>query len=185
MDGSKRHPEAGARRRRAAHGAVAATLGVLLAGQHAAATTAGGLLATRGIAIDSTPAGAAVYVIGGKAGVTPLTITERDIYPNTYPEDRAQMYGKVFIKKPGCADYSRRLTLEDIDRGVHARLECATAAMELPAQAGATGEQTPAGGGTAAQRRLEQIRVLQELLDDGILSADEERGIRRRILDVR
>lgn len=184
VDGSERHPGAGARRRRAARGA-AATFGVLLAGHHGAAIAAGALLATREISIDSTPAGAAVYVIGGKAGVTPLTITERDIYPNTYPEDRAQMYGKVFIKKPGCADYSRRLTLEDIDRGVHAQLQCATTAIEMPAQAGATEPQPPAGGGASAQRRLRQITVIQELLDDGIISADEERSMRRRILQAR
>jgi hypothetical protein len=33
-----------------------------------------------------------------------------------------------------------------------------------------------------AERRLYQLRVLQELLDDGILSADEEQQLRRRIL---
>ncbi len=33
-----------------------------------------------------------------------------------------------------------------------------------------------------AERRLYQLRVLQELLDDGILSADEEQRLRRRIL---
>ncbi len=95
------------------------------------------------------------------------------------------MYGKVFIKKPGCADYSRRLTLEDIDRGVHAQLQCATTAIEMPAQAGATEPQPPSGGGASAQRRLRQITVIQELLDDGIISADEERSMRRRILQAR
>lgn len=33
-----------------------------------------------------------------------------------------------------------------------------------------------------AERRLHQLRVLQELLDDGILSAGEEQRLRRRIL---
>jgi hypothetical protein len=36
--------------------------------------------------------------------------------------------------------------------------------------------------GARAEQRLYQLRVLQELLDDGILSADEERRLRRRIL---
>lgn len=40
----------------------------------------------------------------------------------------------------------------------------------------------PVGTGARAEQRLYQLKVLQELLDDGLLSADEEQRIRRRIL---
>lgn len=151
------------------------------------AAAQGGPLEIREIRIESTPPGAEVYVIGGKAGVTPVTITERDIYPNDYPDDREWMYGKVYIRKPGCTGFSKRLTVDDIDNGVHARLDCAASVADAAPESVVVAAPRQRGEGevdrTPAQRRLRQLRVLQELLDDGIISADEERAIRRRLLE--
>src|SRR5690606_9479978 len=47
--------------------------------------------------VESVPAAAEVEVIGGTAGVTPLSISERDIYPNNYEDARADMYGMVVL----------------------------------------------------------------------------------------
>ena len=48
--------------------------------------------------IESTPTAAEVELIGGRAGVTPLTVDERDIYPNSYPDARADWYGTVVLR---------------------------------------------------------------------------------------
>jgi len=143
--------------------------------------------------VESTPGGADVFVIGGRLGKTPLVLSERDIYPNWYPDDQAHLYGMIVIKKAGCADYSRRLTLDDIGKGVHARLDCgqdvapveqvspAIHARQPPTENAASGQ---SGSAAIMQRRLRQLKVLQELLDDGLMTADEERTIRKRILDA-
>lgn len=143
--------------------------------------------------VESTPGGADVFTIGGRIGKTPLSLSERDIYPNWYPDDQAHLYGMVILRKAGCNDYSKRLTLDDIGKGIMAQLDCNEAA--LPAKAGpetlhtqeAPHESTATGQSTHAatmQRRLRQLKVLQELLDDGLITDEEERTIRKRILNA-
>ena len=141
--------------------------------------------------VESTPSAAEVEVIGGKAGVTPLTIDERDIYPNNYPDDRVDLYGTVVLRHPGCEPLRHRVTLGDIRDGLQLRLNCegdaappaqAAAPSALPAPATATATTEP--GETMSKRRLRQLQVLQELLDEGLISPPEEQRVRRRILQL-
>ena len=136
--------------------------------------------------IESMPAAAEVELIGGKAGVTPLTISERDIYPNNYADDRAQMYGMVLLRHPGCEPLRHRVTLSDISEGLHLQLDCgATAspsAAAPPTPAPTLVPPSPVAPEAISQRRLRQLQVLQELLDEGLISPTEEQRIRRRIL---
>ena len=141
--------------------------------------------------IESEPPGAEVLLIGGSAGRTPLTVSERAVYPNDYPDDKAGLYGLVTLRRDGCDTAVRRVTLDDIERGLHVTLSCdpalataqqpgADAAAGTPAQAPRL---APAGAGEpAAERRLRQLQVLQELRDDGLISAAEEERIRRALL---
>jgi hypothetical protein len=146
-------------------------------------------LALRSLRIESTPPGAEVVLIGGTAGRTPLSVGERDIYPNDYPDTRAHLYGTVTLRHDGCETLVHRVTLDDIERGLIVALKCkdsagaaATAGRAAnPVPARPVDAQSPAPD--AAARRLRQLQVLQELLDDGLLSPAEEQRIRRRLLD--
>lgn len=134
--------------------------------------------------VESTPAGADVFVIGGKLGKTPLRLSERDIYPNWYPDDQAHLYGMVILRKAGCADYSKRLTLDDIGKGVQVQLDCsqdAAPAEQVPPESAVSGQSISTA---IMQRRLRQLKVLQELLDDDLITEEEERTIRKRILNA-
>ena len=144
--------------------------------------------------VESTPSGADVFVIGGKLGKTPLSLSERDIYPNWYPDDQAHLYGMIVLRKAGCDDFTKRLTLDDIAKGVNAQLDCNQGAIpaerllppaahtqQVPPESAAPGQPLHAA---AMQRRLRQLKVLQELLDDGLISEEEERTIRKRILNA-
>lgn len=150
--------------------------------------------------IDSEPGGAWVFTISGRAGTTPLTLSERDIYPNSYPPEDIELYGVIILRRDGCTDYHRRVTRSDIEQGILARLDCgASAAAVAPSEPSPeppttrpVAERPPAApasppGSTAespAQRRLRQLRVIQELHDEGLLSDTEEQSIRRRILEA-
>ncbi len=153
----------------------------------------------RTLHIESTPAGAEVEVIGGRAGVTPLGISERDIYPNTYADARADLYGVVVLRRTGCAPLRHRVTMSDTQQGLHLQLDCARAtasaatvvsaaatALELPpalpVAAKAPDHAAPGASASLPERRLRQLQVLQELLDEGLLNPAEEQRIRRRIL---
>lgn len=176
-------------------------------------------LEIRSLHIESTPSAAEVELIGGPAGRTPLTISERDIYPNHYPDARAELYGMVVLRHPRCTPLRHRVTLRDIEQGLRLRLDCdadveaAKAPLVAhrpapgPSPAPPTSATMPAGptppvqpippaapapaapapapatpSETVSQRRLRQLQVLQELLDEGLLSPAEEQRVRRRIV---
>ncbi|MAT65300.1 MAG: hypothetical protein CMN57_06620 [Gammaproteobacteria bacterium] len=153
--------------------------------------------------IDSEPAGAQVFTISGRAGTTPLILSERDIYPNSYPPEDVDLYGIIILRKDGCTDYRRRVTRSDIEQGIVAQLDCGASAAavapavpvpEPPAARPAPARPDAADAAPAlspkaavespAQRRLRQLRVIQELHDEGLLSDAEEQNIRRRILEA-
>ncbi len=41
--------------------------------------------------------------MGENIGVTPLLITQKDVFPTVYPSDKVSLYGKVTLRKAGCA----------------------------------------------------------------------------------
>ena len=180
--------------------------GILLATSSAlfyvTAADAAGLKIQR-IRIESNPAGAEVSTIVGKHGVTPLSITERDIYPNTYPDAKLNQYGKVIISKPGCKTITRSVTLDDIKHGLDIQLDCSES-TPVATRGAAEPEPVPVARSRPVNnppaalkparavtpvaeplsgRRLRQLQVLNELLDDGLISAEEERAIRNRIFE--
>lgn len=140
--------------------------------------------------IESVPAGAEVELIGGKAGTTPLTVSERDIYPNSYPDARAELYGTITLRHAGCEPLRHRVTLSDLKQDLHLRLDCIAAATQAaapavtPAPAPASAQAQATSPDTLSQRRLRQLQVLQELLDEGLISPAEEQRVRRRILQL-
>lgn len=144
--------------------------------------------------VESVPSGAAVELISGKAGFTPLSVTERDIYPNTYPDARAELYGTVTLRHAGCEPLRHRVTLGDLKQDLLLRLDCATTRAQpatLPTPPPVPPASTPATTTapappvqTVPQRRLRQLQVLQELLDEGLISPAEEQRVRRRILQL-
>lgn len=160
-------------------GAVA--LLVAVAGGARAQSTGSGSLR-----IESVPTGAEVELIGGRAGVTPLVIGERDIYPNDYPDARADMYGMVELRHPGCQPLQHRVTLTDVKQGLRLNLDCGLPAPPRRAIAAAPigTAPPPLAAESTSRQRLRQLQVLQELRDEGLITPAEEQRIRRRILDL-
>jgi hypothetical protein len=103
---------------------IVVLLGALLAPVSLWGADSDSLFKARHFLVESTPDGADVFVIGGKLGKTPIRLSERDIYPNWYPDEQAHLYGMVILRKTGCNEFSKRLTLDDIGKGVQVRLDC-------------------------------------------------------------
>lgn len=122
------------------------------------------------ILIESEPGAAEVYVMGEKIGVTPYPLSRREVFPNSYPKDKESLYGKVTLKKEGCADFTRPVSTEIVSQGLHAKLDCGD---KMPSAAPATPNAT-------VEQRLEKIR---ELLGKGLISEEEAGKARARILD--
>lgn len=140
--------------------------------------------ASRTFEVRSNPPGAEVRTISGAHGKTPASITERDVYPNTYPSDRQDLYGIVILDRPGCKEEAVRLGTADIRQGLSVDLDCESAGRRSGPPASPPGKaETRPEAESMPDRRLRQLRVLQELHDEGLLTDDEEERIRRRILD--
>jgi hypothetical protein len=127
--------------------------------------------------IESDPSGAEVYVMGEKVGVTPLQITRDQVFPNIYPKDKVALYGRVMLRKAGCADYSGTVSSQVSSYGLHAKLDCGDN-KPAPAAAGVAG--LSSGSSETAEQRLGKIK---DLLDKGLITEDEAKKARERILN--
>ncbi|MGB9093388.1 MAG: PEGA domain-containing protein [Gallionella sp.] len=123
--------------------------------------------------VESDPAGAAVYVMGENMGVTPMQLSHTDVFPNIYPREKESLYGKIILRKAGCKDYTRTVSGDITSFGLHAKLDCASSAPAPSAAAQAAPSET-------VEQRLDKIK---ELLNKGLISEDEAKKARARILN--
>ena len=160
------------------------------------------------IKIDSEPPGADVFAMGEKIGATPLVISFKEIFPSTYPKEKESYYGKVTFRKAGCSDLTRAVSTKLIV--LRGELECESPKIteqESPktaSDADATAEQkrikskdlldkeqsiVPANPersrdavdtGASAEQRLIRIK---ELLDKGLITEEEAKRARERVIN--
>ncbi len=116
------------------------------------------------ISIESEPAGATVYAMGQDVGVTPLKIRQAVVFPMNYSPETRDLYGTVLLRKTGCKDYRQHVSSDDYRYGIKVTLDC--------------------GEKKAEPKSIEQrLRQLKELHDKGLITDEEEKATRRRILD--
>lgn len=132
------------------------------------------------IAVSSEPPGADIYVMDAKLGVTPGSVPLGAIFPSTYPAEHRRLYGTIELRKPGCVPATQPVSTRGVARGVHVKLDCGQAT----AVGTGTGPEPPqpppaASPATHAEQRLRQVR---EWLDQGLITEEEAREVRRRIL---
>jgi len=131
------------------------------------------------ITVTSTPAGATVRANGDKLGETPLKVDIDKSFPRRWvpAEDYGIVYrvsGKLTVEKPGCADYtvpvSPTAPAEDLD----VTLVCTE---ERPAPSAA---ETPKP--VIPETMEQRLKKLDKLYRDGVISSDEYKQHRDRIL---
>lgn len=125
------------------------------------------------ISVESDPPGAEVYVMGKKAGVTPLEIRQVEVFPLTYSPEQQPLYGTVVLRYAGCHDYTQRVTTTAYGKGINAKLDCG----QKPAEA-ARPDQKEADA--SIEKRLQKLKELQE---KGLITEEEAKVTRRRILE--
>ncbi len=125
------------------------------------------------ISVESNPSGAEVYVMGKKVGITPLEVRQIDVFPLTYSPEQQSLYGTIVLRHVGCQDYTQRVTATAYGRGVKAKLDC----VQKPAETTRT-EQKDADA--SIENRLQKVKELQ---DKGLITEEEAKATRRRILE--
>jgi len=129
------------------------------------------------ITIDSEPQGAHIFVAGREIGVTPLTVKLDETFPRHWTsrahpdEEDAFSYRRmetVDLKKEGCKTFTKVLVEQEMKDNFKFALEC-DPNYKPPAPAGQTVEQ--------------RLRTLDELKQKGLVTDEEYRAQRQRILN--
>lgn len=174
-----------------------------------ACTGIGGVSGDMPLKVASEPTAATVYIMGKAIGETPIMIPQQQLYPAGYDADNQQLYGTLLIRKAGCRDLRKRIRYQDFDTGLSVKLDCDAAptslgqdrtaptrgadsapGSETPTQTIATPRHADMTGTDEAGRQPAEITLkqrlirIEELKRDGLISDEEYRQVRKRILDA-
>jgi len=141
------------------------------------------------VLIESVPPGAQVLVSGRDIGVTPLSVELDKAFPRHWTtrvktdDEGFAFYRRLEtleIKKDGCEIYTQQVVEPDLARDIKITLKCdpnyqpgvvaAPAAVSTPAPVPAVGIE-------------QRLRTVEDLKAQGLITEDEYRTQRQRILD--
>jgi len=131
------------------------------------------------IRITSEPAGAIAYADGAELGATPLSIVPGNHFRSGFVGLSYRYVGKLSIKKAGCDTWTTDVNDAILAKDIHAKLKC-DPNYQPPAAAPAAGTPASAAGGDQAIERLERIEALRK---KGLISEEEYKQLRARIID--
>lgn len=139
--------------------------------------------AAKGTRITSDPSGATVYAAGNKMGTTPLVLP-----PETFPTRLKgliyQADGTLTLKKEGCRPYSHEVDDTYLNEDVQVRLDCGpeyTNTAPAAVNPAPTGETKKSGDIDPVEHRLQR---LEKLYNKGVISDEEYREARKRIIEA-
>jgi hypothetical protein len=135
--------------------------------------------------VTSTPSGASVYANGVKIGVTPLQQNLYKVFPAGWSNWEYSATGVLMVKKAGCEDYILRVNDYILSKPIHAELKCTKVVESEEVLPAASDEKKKAlaapvvKSGSAIENRLGELK---DLYERGIITQDEYRETRKRIL---
>lgn len=131
------------------------------------------------IRITSEPAGAIAYADGAELGATPLAIVPGNHFRSGFAGLSYRYVGKLSIKKAGCDTWTTDVNDAILAKDIHARLKCDP---NYQPAAAAPSPSTPAGTATGDQT-IERLERIESLRKKGLISEEEYKQLRGRILE--
>jgi hypothetical protein len=149
------------------------------------------------ITIGSDPVNATVLADGVEIGVTPLTFSPSDAFRSGFTGGDSGLIayrylGKLMVRKPGCKDYVTEVNDNLLSKDIHVKLECdpdyrppaaqpASAPQPASTAQPATAPQQHTDMSASVEERLLRIESLHE---KGLVTDEEYRQLRKRVLDT-
>lgn len=136
------------------------------------------------IRITSEPAGAIAYADGTELGATPLEIVPGTHFRSGFVGLTYRYVGKLSISKAGCDTWSTEVNDNILSKDVHAILKCdpdyrpAAATPSSPAK-----PVVPIPEPASEDPYIERLERLESLRQKGLISDEEYRQLRARILE--
>jgi hypothetical protein len=151
--------------------------------------TAGG----KQIEVRSDPVGAEVLANGRSIGVTPVTVTPANEWSTGFVSGKDyginyQYTGTITLRMPGCKEFSANVDDYLLSKDIAVKLECGPEYQPVAAPAGRPQPQpgySPASRAdyeTSEEIMARRLRRLEGLRDQGLISEEEYRQVRSRIL---
>ena len=129
--------------------------------------------------VDSVPVGASVLVLGEAMGQTPMTLTTREVFPQSFDYNKQHLYGRVELRHPGCKPLITSVSSRVISSGLKAKLECDNI-PQAQQEPSATQPTTVPPEPTSLKQRLQKLK---ELYQENLISEEEYAEKRRRLLE--
>lgn len=145
------------------------------------------------IEIRTNPAGAEVLANGRPIGITPVTVTPGNHWSTGFKAAKDygvnfQYVGTLTIRMPGCKDFSTDVDDYLLRKDIAVKLECGPDYQPVtaaPGQRRAAPAYAPAARGdfeTSEEIMARRLRRLEGLRNRGLITDDEYRQVRQRIL---
>lgn len=135
----------------------------------------------KGIKVSSDPAGATVVANGAELGQTPLQIVPGNHFRSGFVGLSYRYVGKLSVKKPGCETWSTDVNDFVLSKDIHAKLKC-DPNYRAPEPA-STVSVNPATGTPVQESAADRLERIENLRKKGLISDDEYKQLRARVLD--
>ncbi len=134
--------------------------------------------------VDSVPVGASVKVLGESMGQTPMTLSTRDVFPQSFAHEKQHLYGRIELTYPGCEPSITTVSSRIISHGLKTKLKCrdnAQATDQIQTKP-TTATVTPTPASKPVELKL-RLKKLKELYQEELISEEEYAEKRRALLE--
>ncbi len=135
------------------------------------------------IKITSTPAGAVAYADGAELGATPLEIAPGDHFHSGFVGFSYRYTGKLTLKKAGCETWSTAVNDYILSKDVHAKLKCDPNVQPAASAPSAHNPAASTSGSPSGDQTIERLERIEALRKKGLISEEEYKQSRARIID--
>ena len=132
--------------------------------------------------VTSNPSGADVFANLLELGKTPLRADLYEAFPAAWQNSIYQAQGVLVVKKDGCKDFTLKVSDFILSKPIHAELECSETTTSEKSTAAVSSPITISPNVTttgSTEKRLEQLEALHK---KGVITEDEYKTTRERIL---
>ena len=134
--------------------------------------------------VTSNPSGAEVYADGKKLGVTPLRYKLYKAFPASWRDAMYQAHGVLTVSLDGCKDFILEVNDYVLSNPIHAELECIEPGESVSSSSDTQHKNEPMVAPTVRPvgGTEQRLKELEGLYSKGIITADEYKATRERIL---
>ncbi|MEN8170643.1 MAG: PEGA domain-containing protein [Pseudomonadota bacterium] len=133
------------------------------------------------ISVDSVPVGASVLVLGEAMGQTPMSLSTRDVFPQSFELEKQHLYGRIQLTYPGCEPFITTVSSRIVSDGLKAELDCVDS--NVPQEKASVSPQAETPPETEPSELKQRLQQLKGLFEEELISEQDYAEKRRQLLE--